>query len=101
MRMNTGNVKLVLVDEPSSAMDPEAEHRLFQNLRNSQAGKTLICITHRFGHLTKYADLIICLKDGLLVEQGHHKDLMDKRGEYFNMYNVQAQGFSTGATNDC
>jgi ABC-type multidrug transport system fused ATPase/permease subunit len=94
MRMNTGNTKLVLVDEPSSAMDPKAEYELFRNLREARAGKTMICVTHRFGHLTKHADLILCLKDGHLVEQGTHTELMKKNGEYKEMYNLQAHGFT-------
>lgn len=59
MRMNSGKVKLVVVDEPSSALDPEAEWKLFQKLREHRAGKTMIFVTHRFGHLTKHADLIL------------------------------------------
>lgn len=94
MRMYTGDTKLVLVDEPSSAMDPKAEYELFRNLRETRAGKTMICITHRFGHLTKHADVILCLKDGHLVEQGTHTELMQKGGEYKEMYNLQAQGFT-------
>jgi energy-coupling factor transporter ATP-binding protein EcfA2 len=59
MRMNSGKLKLVVVDEPSSALDPEAEWELFQKLRDHKARKTMIFVTHRFGHLTKYADLIL------------------------------------------
>ena len=61
MRFNSGKVKFVAVDEPSSALDPEAEYQLFENLRVRGAGKTMIFITHRFGHLTKHADLIMCV----------------------------------------
>jgi ABC-type multidrug transport system fused ATPase/permease subunit len=95
MRMNTGNVKLVVVDEPSAAMDPAGEYELFKNLREARAGKTMIFITHRFGHLTKHADLILCMKDGRLAEQGTHAELITRKGEYFNLYNVQAQAFTS------
>ncbi len=46
-------------DEPTSALDPEGEFALFNRLREQRGGKTVVFITHRFGHLTKYADLIL------------------------------------------
>ncbi len=61
MRFNSGKVRFVAVDEPSSALDPEGELELFKNLREVRAEKTMIFVTHRFGHLTKYADLILCV----------------------------------------
>lgn len=59
MRISSGRIKLVVADEPTSAMDPEGELQLFQALRDIREGKTMIFITHRFGHLTKHADLIL------------------------------------------
>jgi ABC-type transport system involved in cytochrome bd biosynthesis fused ATPase/permease subunit len=59
MRFNSNKVKFVAVDEPSSALDPEAEFQLFKTLREARSGKTMIFVTHRFGHLTKFADLIM------------------------------------------
>lgn len=59
MRLFTSPIKLVTVDEPSSALDPESEYRLFANLRKERKGRTMIFVTHRFGHLTKHADLIV------------------------------------------
>lgn len=59
MRLNSGKVDLVLVDEPSSALDPEGELQLFQNLLAARSRKTMIFVTHRFGHLTKFADAIM------------------------------------------
>ncbi|KAJ7089980.1 P-loop containing nucleoside triphosphate hydrolase protein, partial [Mycena epipterygia] len=58
MRFLSGGIRLAVADEPSSALDPKAEYQLFQKLRESGAGKTLIFVTHRFGHLVKHADLI-------------------------------------------
>ncbi|KAJ6556320.1 P-loop containing nucleoside triphosphate hydrolase protein [Mycena capillaripes] len=94
MRYLGGNIRFAVADEPSSAMDPKAEHRLFQRLRESGDSKTMIFVTHRFGHLTKHADLIICMKDGQAVETGTHKELLTRGGEYAELYNVQAQAFS-------
>lgn len=61
MRISSGKIKLVVADEPTSAMDPEGEFELFQALRKVREGTTMIFITHRFGHLTKHADLILCV----------------------------------------
>ncbi|KAJ7663113.1 P-loop containing nucleoside triphosphate hydrolase protein [Mycena polygramma] len=93
MRLLSGRIRFAAADEPSSALDPKAEHQLFQRLRNARGGKTLVFVTHRFGHLTKHADLILCLKDGEVVERGTHKELMARAGEYSELYNVQAQAF--------
>lgn len=59
MRFKSGNVKFVAVDEPSSALDAEGELKLFANLMNVREGKTMVFVTHRFGHLTKHADIIM------------------------------------------
>ncbi|KAJ6584365.1 P-loop containing nucleoside triphosphate hydrolase protein [Mycena capillaripes] len=93
MRFFSGKIRFAAADEPSSALDPKAEYRLFQRLRDSRDGKTLIFVTHRFGHLTKHADLVICMKDGEIVEAGTHKQLIARDGEYSELYNVQAQAF--------
>lgn len=59
MRFRTQQIKLLSVDEPSSALDPRGEFELFERLRQTGEGKTMIFVTHRFGHLTKYADIIM------------------------------------------
>jgi len=59
MSLSSSDVKFVVVDEPSSALDAEAELRLFQNLIANREGKTMVFITHHFGHITKYADQIM------------------------------------------
>ncbi|KAJ6616725.1 P-loop containing nucleoside triphosphate hydrolase protein [Mycena sp. CBHHK59/15] len=93
MRFRSGAIRFAVADEPSSALDPKAEHQLFQRLRAAGDGKTMIFVTHRFGHLTKHADLIICMKEGEMVESGTHRELMALGGEYSELYNVQAQAF--------
>lgn len=59
MRLFSDKIKLVVVDEPTSAMDPTGEFELFEQLRSMRSGKTMVFVTHRFGHLTKHADLIL------------------------------------------
>ncbi|KAF9010197.1 P-loop containing nucleoside triphosphate hydrolase protein [Cyathus striatus] len=99
MRFSSGNVKFVAVDEPSSALDAEGELQLFQNLVEAREGKTMIFVTHRFGHLTRYADKIICMKDGTIAESGTHAELMECKGEYAKLYEIQASAFIKSETN--
>ncbi|KAJ7119061.1 P-loop containing nucleoside triphosphate hydrolase protein [Mycena epipterygia] len=93
MRLTSGKIKLMVADEPSSNLDPKAEQELFENLLKERQGKTMIFVTHRFGHLTQRADLILCMKDGRLVEQGTHTELIAARGEYCRLYDIQARPF--------
>ncbi|KAG6875992.1 hypothetical protein C0992_001490 [Termitomyces sp. T32_za158] len=94
MHLNSGHVNFVSVDEPSSALDPEAEYQMFNRLIASRPGKTMVFVTHRFGHLTKHADLLICMKDGGVAESGSHEELMKLDGEYAKLYQTQANAFS-------
>ncbi|PBK60555.1 P-loop containing nucleoside triphosphate hydrolase protein [Armillaria solidipes] len=93
MRFETGKVRFVAVDEPSSALDSEGEFALFDNLIRAREGKTMVFVTHRFGQLTKRADLVVCLKDGTVAETGTHEELIAREGEYAKLYNIQASAF--------
>lgn len=93
MRLRSPKIKFIAIDEPSSALDPRGEFELFDRLRAANTGKTTIFVTHRFGHLTKFADLIICMKNGQITETGTHTDLLALNGEYATLYNIQAQAF--------
>ncbi|KIJ46682.1 hypothetical protein M422DRAFT_249843 [Sphaerobolus stellatus SS14] len=94
-RAKSKRVRLVAVDEPSASLDPKMEYSLFERLRSLSSihGKTLIYVTHRFGYLTKRADLILVMREGQLVEQGRHNDLLKLNGEYANLYKLQAEAF--------
>jgi len=59
MRFKSGKVNFVAVDEPSSALDADGELQLFNQLIGAREDKTMVFVTHRFGHLTKYADQIM------------------------------------------
>jgi len=59
MRLDSGKVKFVAVDEPTSALDAEGEAQLFDRLLEARSGKTMVFVTHRFAHLTKFADIIL------------------------------------------
>ncbi|KAF7329422.1 ABC transporter protein [Mycena kentingensis (nom. inval.)] len=93
MRLASRDIKLLVADEPSSALDPEAELNLFNALLEERNGRTMIFITHRFGCLVKRADLILCMRDGRIVEQGTHEELTGRKGAYCAMYDTQATAF--------
>ncbi|KAG0703055.1 P-loop containing nucleoside triphosphate hydrolase protein [Suillus ampliporus] len=83
---------MLLFDEPSASLDPIAEHDLFERLRKLRSNKTMIFSTHRFGNLTRHADLILYM-DESVQEQGTHDELMKKGGDYARIWNIQAQPF--------
>ncbi|KAF5351552.1 hypothetical protein D9758_007240 [Tetrapyrgos nigripes] len=86
-------IGLLLFDEPSASLDPAAEHDLFERLRNLRGQKTMIFSSHRFGNLTKHADLILYMDDSAILEEGSHSDLLEKNGEYAKIWSLQAQAF--------
>ena len=59
MRVKNGDIRLLIVDEPTSSLDPIAERDLFKRFIQLRKGRTTIFVTHRFGHVVKQADLIL------------------------------------------
>jgi len=87
-------VGLLLFDEPSASLDPTAEQDLFSRLRELRGNKTMIFSTHRFGDLTRHADLIIHVKDSAILETGTHEGLMKQEGsDYARLWHIQAKAF--------
>ncbi|KAK0211392.1 P-loop containing nucleoside triphosphate hydrolase protein [Desarmillaria ectypa] len=93
MKLLNGGTKLLIADEATSAMDPVAERALLNGFLEHGKGMTMIFVTHRFAHLVKRADRVLCLSEGKIVEQGTHVDLMAMEGEYAQMYNAQAEAY--------
>lgn len=89
MRINHSDIRLVVVDEATSSLDPITECDILSKFHQVRQGKTMILVTHRFHHLVKEADKIICMKDGSVVEQGTHDQLIEDDGEYAKLYNAQ------------
>ena len=86
-KRSTGRT-IYILDEPTAALDPSAEYSFFKNFRNNILDKIGIFVTHRFSNV-KIADNIFVLKDGKLIEQGTHKSLMNNKGDYAKLYNIQ------------
>ncbi|KAJ3562717.1 hypothetical protein NP233_g9398 [Leucocoprinus birnbaumii] len=93
MSFKSGKIRFLAVDEPNSALDAEAEATLLQNLVNEREGKTIVLVTHHFGKLVQNADLIVCMKEGRIVQLGRHEELMRSDGEYKKLYGIQASAF--------
>ncbi|WP_433180392.1 ABC transporter ATP-binding protein [Actinoallomurus sp. CA-150999] len=83
---------LLILDEPSSGLDPEAEHQIHRALAEHRAGRTSLLISHRLSAL-RDADLIAVLQDGRVAELGSHDDLMDLDGGYARLFGLQAAGY--------
>lgn len=83
---------LMILDEPSSALDPIAEYQLNHAMLSATKDKTVIFISHRLS-TTRLADRIIMLEQGRIVEQGSHRELLEKNGKYAQMWRVQAGAY--------
>lgn len=84
---------LLVLDEPTAALDAEAEAALFATLQEIREGRTVVMISHRFSTV-RSADRIIVLDDGCLVEDGSHDQLMAQDGRYARMYRLQADAYA-------
>lgn len=83
------NAPIVILDEPTSALDPIAENQLYLRYNEMTKDRTSFYISHRLSS-TGFCDRIFFFKDGKIIEQGKHKELMEKKGEYFEMYEAQS-----------
>lgn len=83
----------VFFDEPTAALDPEAEKEAFELFLRATEGKSALLVTHRLG-AARLAELILVLKDGRLAEQGTHDELMRQNGEYSRMFRQQASWYT-------
>lgn len=83
---------ILILDEPTSAIDAKAEYEIFQNVQKLQKDKTVVIISHRFSTV-RHADRILVLEDGKILEEGSHEKLMKKKGLYAELFEIQAQGY--------
>lgn len=83
---------LLIMDEPTSAIDAHSEAEIFKNLENAYQNKALILVSHRFSTVRK-ADKIIVIENGEIIEQGTHARLLKKAGTYAKLFNAQASEY--------
>ncbi len=84
--------QLLLLDEPTAALDPRSEYDLYLRFIELAEGKTTILITHRLASV-RMAHRILVLKAGHLIEDGTHQELLERGGEYTTLWNMQAQQY--------
>ena len=91
-RLFARDFDVAVLDEPSSALDPVAESKMYDALLEGTKGKTVIYISHRLSSATR-SDNILVFNNGSLTEQGSHNELMKNNGEYSEMFTLQASGY--------
>ena len=87
------NARILILDEPSSALDPIAEYNLNKSMLDAAEDKTVIFISHRLS-TTKIADRIYMMENGRIIEAGNHEELMKLNGKYCEMFNLQTSNYS-------
>ena len=91
-RILDGEFGLILFDEPSSALDPIAEEQVMNLIYNMASTTTTIVIAHRLSSI-RDMDRILVVDNGMIIEEGDHNQLMNKKGLYYQMWNTQAEKY--------
>jgi len=86
------DASVLILDEPTASIDAKAEAEIFARVEKLSKGKSVIIISHRFSTV-RNADRIIVLKNGRIIEQGSHEELMKKKGLYEELFSIQAKGY--------
>ncbi|HEY0175905.1 MAG TPA: ATP-binding cassette domain-containing protein, partial [Pedobacter sp.] len=86
------DARLLILDEPTAALDARAEYEVFQRFSELTRGKSAVLISHRFSTV-RMADRILVLEKGELMEIGSHEELLHKNGRYAELFNLQAMGY--------
>jgi len=88
------NSNIMILDEPTSNLDPIAEAKMYDEFNEFSEDKTVIYISHRLAS-SKFCDNIFFFKDGKLIEQGSHANLINSDGEYSSLYSIQSQYYKS------
>jgi ATP-binding cassette, subfamily B, bacterial len=86
------DAQLIILDEPTAALDARAEHEVFVRFAELMKGKSAVLISHRFSTV-RMADRILFLEYGQMLEYGSHAELIEKNGKYAELFNLQAKGY--------
>ncbi len=86
------DARILILDEPTSSLDAQAEYEVFKHFRVLTEGKTAIFISHRFSTV-RLADRILVLENGSIIENGSHKELIALDGRYAELFNLQAEAY--------
>ena len=86
------DAEIVIFDEPTSSLDPVEEKKQFETAFKFLKDKTVIIITHRVG-ITNYADRIVFMEKGRIVEEGTQRQLLDRKGKFYDLYNSQRKWY--------
>jgi ATP-binding cassette subfamily B protein len=86
------DAQLLILDEPTAALDARAEYEVFQRFSELTKGKTAVLISHRFSTV-RMADRILVLGKGEMIEVGSHEELLEKNGRYAELFRLQAEGY--------
>lgn len=89
------NGSILILDEPTAALDPLAENDIYQKYKEMTEGKTSVFISHRLAS-TRFCDRILFLQDGRIVEEGTHESLLKLGGEYAKLFEVQSRYYQEG-----
>lgn len=92
MRILCSNIPFIILDEPTSAVDVLSEEKLYRIIAEKNPEKTIVFISHKFS-TTTFVDKIIFLKDGEIKEFGSHEELMNMQGDYYRLYEMQANKY--------
>jgi len=96
-RAFAGDFDLVIMDEPSSALDPIAEYNLNHSVAEHLKYNTVIFISHRLS-TTRMTDMIYMFDRGEVIERGNHQELLEKGGKYATMFELQAKTYKTSSS---
>jgi len=88
---------ILVLDEPSSALDPIAESRMYEEYSRLTEGKTSLFISHRLAS-TKFCDRILLLEKGQILEEGSHEELLKKKGRYRELFDIQSYYYQEGVS---
>jgi len=86
------DAQIVILDEPTAALDARAEYEVFKRFSELTSGKSAVIISHRFSTV-RMADRILVLRNGEMLELGTHEELLEKKGLYAELFHLQAQGY--------